>query len=206
MKDHPGRPPSERRSGVVLPDLRTLIVPATSIERIEILDGGEYRSRTRETQADLDRIDRDRSLLSFVGMASRPGVAFFGTYLEYTFYPPGRADLNALFQLRVIEWEGMYWVVATIPARDREKAEEAAIEAELAIKDGVPSTVSGESIAHFPLGGRTTFTLESVAGAPIYRGQLSTKLALAMEEEECDEIVAVYKRLRYRSDRAEPGA
>jgi hypothetical protein len=142
----------------------------------------------------LGRLGRDDTRLNFVVMMERPGAKFFATYLEYTFYRPGDLARTDLLETRVVQWEGIYWNVLTIPAADRAKAEQAANRAELLIKGGSPATIRAEGLADFPLRARNTYTLESVPGAPCYRGQINIELARALENEECDAVVEEYGR------------
>jgi hypothetical protein len=196
MSDHPGRKPSERgRAGVEVPgDLPRRIVPAARIVHFVSKDNGKTTEEARETAGDLARLNHDLTVLNYVGMATRPGVSYFATYLEFTFYQPCFPDLNARFQYRFIEWHDMPWVMITIPFADRPKAEEAAKKAELVIIHGMPGVIDSEGVAFFPINNRNTFNLESIEGAPIYRGQLNGRLALALEREECDELLARYER------------
>jgi hypothetical protein len=183
-------------------DLPVRDVRASLIERIEIQGHGMTMTRTRETADDLARLGRDPATRSYVVMLMRPGARYFMTYLEYTFYPPGRPHLNALLGCRNVEWEDLPWSVATIPAGDGPKAEEAAQKAELLIKDGMPATITHDGIAHFPLQGKNCFNLESRPGAAVYRGRSGERAALALETEECDAIMAEYKRAHYPADRS----
>jgi hypothetical protein len=125
-------------------------------------------------------------------------VRYFLTYLEYTFYGPGDKARMDPFQSRIVIWEEIFWNVVSIPRGDRAKVEQAANRAELLIKRGSPATIKPEGLADFPLRALNTFTLESIKGAPCYRGQTSIKLALALEDEECLEIVQEYER-KWRS-------
>jgi hypothetical protein len=196
------KPPSERRGAGPFDKYPVRVVPATRVERIGIELEGRIVTRDRETNDDLVRLGRDLSLSSFAGMAGRPGVAFFGVYLEYTFYPPGKPALNGLFHVRHVLWDGVKFALFTIPTADRRKAEQAANRAELRIVDSTPAIITSEGIAFFPTQGPTTFSLENIGDAPCYRGQTAVKFALELEREECDEIVAEYKRVQFPRGRS----
>jgi hypothetical protein len=204
MRPHPGPPPSERnrREGL---NRTPLIVEPTKVINVRVEAAGAEPVYVNEPTSALAALGLDRSLLNYVTMMDRPGSRFFATYLEYTFYAPGDLARMRPFQSRIVRWVDIYWNVITIPTADLARARQAANRAELLIKHGSPATIKAEGIADFPLRAANVFTLESVPGAPLYRGLTSTRLARALEDEECEEIVRDYETAWRRARLAADG-
>jgi hypothetical protein len=119
-----------------------------------------------------------------VGLATRPFVKYFCTYLEHVHFTPGE-PINDEYQFRMIRWQGLVWTVCSIPLSKKHLCYEVAKEAKLKLANGIPfktgiilgarrpeltKTIPSELIKWFPINGENVFTLENLDGNPIYEG------------------------------------
>jgi hypothetical protein len=117
--------------------------------------------------AELRAVTGDPALVHFAAMLLRLGVRECSQTLEDAHYKPG-TPRNDLFQLRLIQWEGLLWALITIPIAEREFMDRAAAANGLRVANGVPTMISRDGIAKFPANGPRVFTLENVSGHPVY--------------------------------------
>ena len=104
---------------------------------------------------ELLEMTRDETKYFIIGMLMpiRIGVALFGSLLEYRYYPPGTLK-NDWFQLVMVNWEGMFWGIMSIPMKDKVLAERIAQECGLKLADGIPSVIDGtdpNGVRFFPV-------------------------------------------------------
>jgi len=97
---------------------------------------------------ELKEMTKDESRFFIIGMLMPPriGVALFGSLLEYRHYSP-MTPSNDLFQLVMLNWEGMFWGVISIPIEDRVYAERIAKECGLKLAEGIPSVIDGTDLS-----------------------------------------------------------
>lgn len=101
----------------------------------------------------------DPSRVHFVSMLLRPRVSEAISELEHTHYPPGTPK-NDDFHLRMMNWEGMQFVMASIPAKDRGLMQQVVSTHKLRIANGVPTMVGPDGVKRFPADNERVFTLE----------------------------------------------
>ena len=113
----------------------------------------------------------------------RLGIREALTWLERRHYPP-RTERNDLFQMHVLSWLRIRWVIASIPLMERSLIELAAEQSGLRLLPGVPVRPSSSGLHRFPFGGATFFTLVTGPGHPSFRLQPDAHRALASQERE----------------------
>ncbi len=111
--------------------------------------------------------------IHFACVAHRPGLQECMSTLENTHYDPKDKAKNDLFEVRIIHWQALPFVLISIPKDDRPHMERAAAANGLRIADGTPTMISGDAsghpkVDHFPAQGANVFTLENIAGHPVY--------------------------------------
>jgi hypothetical protein len=158
---------------------------------VNSVDGVGYTT-TRETIAQLLALGRNPALLNYIGLAVRPGVQHFSTYLEHMFYDPLDVPVNRLFQFRVVEWAGVTAAVASIPTEHRAYAIEAAKMSSLRISDTSIFQLIDKTYTKFPLQGINCFSLES-EGGKWFGGARSSEEAMRMESLACEILVNMTK-------------
>ena len=91
---------------------------------------------------ELQEMTKDESRFFIIGMLMpiRIGAALFGSLLEYRHYPP-MTPSNDLFQLVMLNWQGIFWGVISIPIEDRVYAERITKECGLKLAEGIPSVI-----------------------------------------------------------------
>jgi hypothetical protein len=158
-------------------------------------NGAGYASEAHSCFDSLIDCMRDDSYVWFVAMALRPMVRAFCMALEYRYFPP--APVNPDFQFNVLQWEGMLWVVAGIPAEHRDKAEAVAREFGLALRwGGLPLMMDGNGLRRFPSCEGADYehvaTVESDSGSEVYRAG-GQEFLRDVESRECDKIWAAFQ-------------
>lgn len=120
--------------------------------------------------ADINELLNRRDLVHYIGMVNppRPGIRECFTTLEYIHFPPGTA-LNDEFQLAVVEWNDIGWIIVSIPLTKASLMETVARQCGLRVADGIPMMVTGEGFERFPFTNGNTYVLENQSGHPIYR-------------------------------------
>jgi hypothetical protein len=119
-------------------------------------------------------------------MTTRPGSFALITSIEWFWFSP-KKNLNHLFNLTIVKWEGLDWLVTSIPKYKLQEVKKLAKQLGMRIADGVPmmirtinpnekpdKTYAGMGMFMFP-GGRLNgsdnkdmFTIENNTGSPIY--------------------------------------
>lgn len=122
-----------------------------------------------ESSEDFQKFLEDPSLIHYVGMIHppRPGVSDCVQTLEHAYYKPG-TPRNNLFNLRIIKWEDITWVIVSIPITEKAKMESVAKVSGLRIANGVPMMIDSKGRRRFPASNERVFTLENVPGHPVY--------------------------------------
>lgn len=102
-------------------------------------------------------INQDR--LFIVVLLSRRSVSVFMVDLEYRHYIPDTPH-NDLFEMFVVRWEDMQWVIIEIPKNDLEIAKKVAQKYDLEIQLGhIPVVVDSNGPKQFPVQGENVATL-----------------------------------------------
>lgn len=121
--------------------------------------------------------------IHYVGMISppRPGVHECTSMLEHKHYKPG-TERNELFILRMMKWADFFWLIISIPIKEKMFMEEVANECGLRIANGVPTVFGPGGIEKFPVSNERVFTLENKAGHPVYRNDPAVNKAMQESE------------------------
>ena len=123
-----------------------------------------------ETDADFQAFVADGRWNHFACMAQRPGLDDCLTDLEERHYTPG-TERNDLYHLRVVKWQGLHWILVSIPSGDKLLMERTATAHGLRVADGVPTLISSDGMERFPASGRNVYSLENLASHPVYRSK-----------------------------------
>lgn len=121
-----------------------------------------------------------------VSMVTRPGSYALITSIEWFWFSP-KKDLNHLFNLTIVEWEELKWLVTSIPRFKLKAAKKLAKQLGMRIADGAPMVMrlstpgdkpdrnlDGVGMFIFPGGiingidNKDMFTIENDNGSPIY--------------------------------------
>ncbi len=128
-----------------------------------------------------------KGTIHLVSMSTRPGSFALISAIEWFWFSP-KKDLNHLFNLTIVRWEGLDWLVASIPKHKLKDVKQLAKQLGMRIADGVPTlirciepgekpdkTYDGAGIFIFPGGNlnngssnKDMFTIENDTGSPIY--------------------------------------
>ena len=104
----------------------------------------------------------DPTQLKIVSMLQRPGTQAFMEETENTHYTPG-TERNALFNLNLLNWEGLVWCIIAVPIGDRALVEAILPRHGLRMVLGTPYMIGGGKAATFPMDGKDVFSLENTA-------------------------------------------
>jgi hypothetical protein len=143
--------------------------------------------------------------IHLVTMTTRPGSFAFITAIEWFWFSP-RKDLNHLFNLTVVRWEGLDWLVVSIPKDKLPDVKKLAEQLGMRVADGVPSiirhtepdekpdrTYDGAGVFIFPGGAvngkdnKDMFTIENNHGSPIYTNCKKTHQDIRSAENEVND-------------------
>lgn len=99
----------------------------------------------------------DPTFFHVVGLFNPPryGVRLFMTKLRYEHCGPDS------FKVTIINWEGLDFVVASMPANAKTDAKQIAQQIGLEIEDGVPNVTSEKGEKWFPISSPYVFTLRA---------------------------------------------
>jgi hypothetical protein len=160
----------------------------------------------------------DESRLHLIVDMSRVKSNLFATKMEYTYFPP-RSGKNWQFEMVIIKWPmfgddpltklfappPMLFAVMSFPIEYRPQADAFAKECGLRIADGIPTVISGGVIEHFPLNGKTVFTLENITGHQVYKNDRTKCEQLRQKEfAEVEKIIEADRQL-LRQDMRDQG-
>jgi len=109
----------------------------------------------------------DPRWLHFACLMMRPGIRECMSTLEFTHYPPG-TPRNDLFNIHIVHFADLPWVLISIPREEKEFMERAAAASGMRIAEGIPTLLSPKGVELFPVAGAHIFTLENVKGHPVY--------------------------------------
>lgn len=143
--------------------------------------------------------------IHLVTMASRPGSYALISAIEWFWFSP-KKDLNHLFNLTIVKWEGLNWLVASIPKYKLKDTKRLAKQLGMHIADGVPTmirkiepgekpdkTYNGAGVFIFPGGlvngsdNGDMFTIENDTGSPIYSNCVKTHQDIKSAENEVND-------------------
>jgi hypothetical protein len=97
-----------------------------------------------------ENLEKVTDRVNYVIMMMRINAVLFVTKLEYEHFKPGTVK-NKDFLLFDFMWQGLAFIVISIPIRDMEKAYIVAKETGLRIADGIPRMFGGGENTSFPL-------------------------------------------------------
>ena len=141
------------------------------------------------SMADVAKFTDDPKRIFYVGMFFRPGVRLFGVMLEYGFYHPATPK-NDYFQILIVHWEQIPWVVYSIPKDEFANAEAVCKLTGLRIANGVPTLLGNGKAVQFPLNTNSVFTLENISGSLIYDPDFKEEKLIRLETELTDNITS----------------
>lgn len=121
---------------------------------------------TAQIQAHFDANDR----FGMVGFMGRVGFSKFITRLEHEHYDPKDEVLNNRYQMFLIEYGGLTFVLISIPLEDRHLAEKIATECDLRFVDGLPSVFGGGENSAFPIRHKNIYSCENLPTSGVYTG------------------------------------
>lgn len=140
-----------------------------------------------------------------VSMTTRPGAYALISAIEWFWFSP-RKNLNHLFNLTMVRWEGLDWFVVSIPKHKLKDVKQLAKQLGMRIADGVPSLIrrtepdekpdrllEGVGVFVFPGGilngsdNKNMFTIENDTGSPIYTNSQKTHQDIRSAENEIND-------------------
>lgn len=155
-----------------------------------------------ETEEESAQFFNNPDFIHFVGSIGppRPGVSLFMVKLEHTYFPSG-TDANKYFFLRMQKWEGIIWVIVSIPKEKKNLAEKIAAETGLRIADGIPHMFHSGQVTGFPISNERVFTLVNIDEHLVYKNDPKEIKKLLMQEHQQIEEIAnqADKRQKYIS-------
>src|ERR1700719_946525 len=89
--------------------------------------------------------------IHLVTMTTRPGAIALVSSIECFWFSP-KKNLNHLFNITMLEWEGIHWSVVSIPKYKLQPVKKLAKQLGMRIADGVPTMIKAGSISTFPGG------------------------------------------------------
>ena len=143
--------------------------------------------------------------IHLVSMTTRPGSYALISAIEWFWFSP-KKNLNHLFNLTIVRWEGLDWLVVSIPKHKLQAVKRLAKQLGMRIADGVPSlirhmepdekpdrTLEGVGVFVFPGGilngsdNKYMFTIENDSGSPIYTNSTKTHQDIRSAENEVND-------------------
>ena len=141
-----------------------------------------------ETEEEFCVFAEDESRTHYVCMISRPGIQECATKLEHMHYKP-LTPRNDLMSLRALLWNEIPWFVISVPTEEKHLLEELVGTCGLRVANGIPMMLGAGCRERFPISGENVFTLENVAGHPVYRNDDTINHAMHVMEEEAAEQI-----------------
>jgi hypothetical protein len=132
----------------------------------------------------------DPGWVVIVGELQRPGVRLLSTKIEYKYFPPTSADMNAVFNFGVLQWKACFdfpYVVMAFPSFVFDASVELAKECDLQFVNGVPVMLGFKEA--FPINGKNIFKIESLPGSKIYAGALSSEGGFSGYQQRINEML-----------------
>lgn len=111
----------------------------------------------------------------------RVGTLTFVVRLEHEHFKPDTPK-NELFELVTVPWEGMQYIIATIPKEYQECADRLMKELQLRPANGVPTIFGPTGITPFPFQYPNLYNVTWVEGHPGYKGDHGAMLKKEQEE------------------------
>lgn len=166
----------------------------------------EYEEFGTTSEADIRSRSYDPEKTVIIGMPDRLGVKGFIVQLEHRLFPPADARQNDLFELFIMKWQEILWMVVSIPREYEGRARELAKEHGVKLADGIPMTfgdlpftvllsnrpseaTAGQGLVGFPVDGPRAFTLENTRESVAYDGPSVVEEALRKEGERIGLII-----------------
>ena len=147
------------------------------------------------THQEIINLTSSADVFNIICMISPPriGAHLFLVKLEHEHYRPGTTKNNK-FQMYQIVFSDIVFLVASIPAADREIAEQVADECGLRLADGVPHVIDKDGAKQFPIHTDNTFSLENKSDSPVYQNSPDIhRCLLQKENEEIRSILASHE-------------
>jgi len=102
----------------------------------------------------------DPNWVHVVTLIERPGAMEFFHDVEWTHYPPNTAK-NDAFQMRLWNWQGLVWVIASVPIADKHFMVDAAARHGLRLAADYSIVMAGPAgLSRFPVHGERVFPLQ----------------------------------------------
>jgi len=151
------------------------------------------------SQEELTELANKKGFVNLVGLMDprRPGVLLFCVKFACDYFRLSAFKDKELL-VHTVEWEGMQWVIMTIPEELMKITRKIVDEVGLRIADGVPTGLFYPPSV-FPINSKNTFTLESKPGSPIYTSD--ARLTDQLIEEEDEKIEKILKEYEATTER-----
>jgi hypothetical protein len=130
--------------------------------------------------------------IHLVSMTTRPGSYALISAIEWFWFSP-KKNLNHLFNLTIVRWEGLDWLVTSIPKYKLQAVKQLAKQLGMRIADGVPVMIKNGGTFIFPGGSlngsnnKDMFTIENDHGSPIYTNSTKTHQDIRSAENEVND-------------------
>jgi hypothetical protein len=120
----------------------------------------EKRGTAPESDAALQAFLADPAWVHFAAHMERPGLQGCMEELEWTHYPPD-TPAGDQFQLRVLQWSGLWWALISIPIGDKHLMDAVAARHGLRAGEGTIISAGPDGVFRFPARGDRVFSLQS---------------------------------------------
>ncbi len=130
------------------------------------------------------------NFVHFVGPLIRPGVRLCFIKLEYGHFPPG-TRFHEEFFLRLTDWDGVRWGIASIPRKKWELVDPILSKVGLIITGDIPRIIIGGVLKVLPFEGEGIFSLENTLDHPVHESSPDEYAAmLEAETREIERIIS----------------
>jgi len=159
-------------------------------------DNGPVMEAT--TQQEIVKTCESPGRFNIVCMLTRPGVNLFMITLEYNHFIPG-TDANDEFLVWQMSFDGLPFMVLSIPADKKDLAFQVAGETGMKISDGIPILIGGGAEQVFPVAGENTFTLTNHPDSPAYASHEEKEAYIKECHQKADAILRAHDE-KYGTD------
>ncbi len=120
-----------------------------------------------EIDAEVLKFVKEPGRVHYVAFQFREGVAKCVHALKQRHYEP-TTSRNNLFHVRDVEWNGLKWLIVSLPDRDRHLMKSVATAHGLRIVAGTPTITYLNDVRQFPVSGLNVFTIENTRRHPVF--------------------------------------
>lgn len=153
---------------------------------VEVQFHGEQMALKVHEPGYLEEMAKDTSKVHCTILELRAGGRYFTRYLELKHFNPYDQEASALFELRMVRWNDLFWNIVSIPAEKLPCFYDAAEKASLQLVQGVPMMFEiengGVETKRFPLSNDNCYTIENLPGSPVYSHLEGHQQALLAED------------------------